>query len=175
MSDTKDIKTVFRKLTEKNEEIYGIPCVVDSVDIVAKTCYCIPIETGKADLMDVRLISDTDKNGFLMIPKVNSAVFVTMINNEAGFISMFSEVSEIQLNGDNYDGLIKVDDILNEINTRNTTIKTAITAALTSIDASIVALGGVSSSSSAFTAATASLTNILKATVINTTVKHGNG
>lgn len=79
------------------------------------------------------------------------------------------------MNGDAYGGLVKVEDLLSEINTRNTTFKTAITTALTSLDASIVALGGVSTSSAAFTAATASITNILKALVENTTVKHGNG
>ena len=172
---TKEIKTALKKILDPNQEIYGIPCTVDSVDVTARTCYCIPIETGKADLIDVRLIADTDKKGFLIIPKVGSVVFVTMINNEAGYVSMFSEVSEIQLNGDNYNGLIKVVDLLNEINTRNTTLKTAITTALTSIDAAIVSLGGASTSSAAFTAATTTITNILKATVENTTVKHGNG
>jgi hypothetical protein len=125
--------------------------------------------------MDVRLMTDTTKKGFYIIPKVGSLVIVSMINNEAGYVSLFSEVEEIQLNGDAYDGLIRVVELLNEINTRNTTLKTAITAALTSIDASIVSLGGASASSAAFTAATTTITNILKASVENTTVKHGNG
>lgn len=116
MSGTRDIKRALSKICERNEELYGIPCKVDSVDVTAKTCYCIPIETGKADLMDVRLMVDTTKNGFLIIPKVGSIVFVSMINNEAGYVSYFSEVEEIDLNGTNYGGIPIVQNLVNKLN-----------------------------------------------------------
>lgn len=155
------------------DEIYSIPCTVDSVDTSSKVCYCVPLD-GRGDLQDVRLMAD-NTTGLLIIPKVNSIVLVTMINDTTGYLAMFSEIESIALNGDNYDGLIKVQELLTEINNRNTTLKTAITTALTSLDASIVALGGASVSASAFTAATATIVNILNSQVINTTVKHGNG
>lgn len=167
------IRKSIREIAKNDGEMYSVVCTVDSVNTSAKTCKCVPVD-GKADLLGVRLMAQ-NQTGFYIIPKVNSVVVVTMTNGFTGYVAMFSEVQEIQLNGSNYDGLIKVEDVLSAINTRNTTFKTAITAALTSIDASIVALGGASVSSAAFTAATASITNILKASVENTTVKHGNG
>jgi hypothetical protein len=144
------------------------------VDEVKKTAYCIPLDESKADIMDVRLIAD-NKTGLFMVPKKGSIVIVSFISNEAAYVSMFSEVDKILLNGDANGGLIKIQDLLTEVNNRNTTFKTAITAALTSIDASIAALGGASASAAAFATATAAITNILKATIENTTVKHGNG
>lgn len=172
MSDILDIKSALQMAAKDGSEANFILCTVESVDTAKKTCVCEPV-SGGAELMGVKLMAK-NQTGFYIIPSVNSHV-VVCVQNDLSYVTMFSEVDEIQLNGNNYDGLIKVVDLLNEINTRNTTLKTAITAALTSIDASIVSLGGASTSSAAFTAATASLTNILKASVINNTVKHGNG
>ena len=174
MGNKSDVINALKALTSTTDEIYSIACKVDSVDTVEKTCYCIPID-GSADLQNIRLITDTSKVGFMIIPSINSYVLVTMLSETNGYVAMFSEVDEILLNGDAYDGLMKVTETLSEVNTRFATLKTAVTTALTSIDAAIVSLGGVSTSSAAFSAATATLTNILKTQVINTTVKHGNG
>ena len=166
------IKEAIKFLSKDGNEAQFVLCTVQSIDTTKKTCVCEPLSNG-AELMDVKLMAKNQK-GFYIIPDIDSQVIVCVQEN-LSFITMFSEVSEIQLNGDNYYGLIRVVELLNEINTRNTTFKAAITAALTSIDASIVSLGGASASSAAFTAATATITNILKASVENTTVKHGNG
>lgn len=173
MGSKLDTKKALRKLMETGDEIYSIPCTVDSVDLVEKTCYCIPLDK-RGDLQGVRLIAD-NKKGFLIIPVINSVVLVTMINDTTGYVAMFSEVDEIQLNSDTFGGVMKITETLSEVNTRFATLKTAILAALTSIDASIVSLGGVSASATAFTTATATITNILKTQVENTKVKHGNG
>ena len=167
---TKEIKTALKKILDPNQEIYGIPCTVDSVDVTARTCYCIPLETGKADLMDVRLIADTDKKGFLIIPKVGSVVFVTMINNEAGYVSMFSEVSEIQLNGDNYDGIPIVGNLVQKLNNLENAFNQFVILynAHTHVETSTNTL--VPS-----TLNTNVLTTTTQAMLENLTVKHGNG
>lgn len=169
-----EIRKAIKTITKDDKEVFGTRCTVKSVNLTKNTCYCLPLDTSKADLVNVQLIAD-EQTGFLLIPAVNSIVTVEYLSNEQYYVSQFSSLQKILLNGDAYGGLVKVEDLLSEINTRNTTFKTAITTALTSLDASIVALGGVSTSSAAFTAATASITNILKALVENTTVKHGNG
>ncbi len=166
------IKDAIKFLSKDGNETQFVLCTVESINTTNKTCVCEPV-SGGAEIMGVKLMAK-NQTGFYIIPEVDSHVIVCVQEN-LSYVTMFSEVSEIQLNGDNYNGLIKVVDLLNEINTRNTTLKTAITTALTSIDASIVSLGGASTSSAAFTAATTTITNILKATVENTTVKHGNG
>jgi hypothetical protein len=61
-------------------------------------------------------MTDTTKKGFYIIPKVGSLVIVSMINNEAGYVSLFSEVQEIQLNGDNYDGIPIVGNLVQKLN-----------------------------------------------------------
>jgi hypothetical protein len=173
MSNLTDIKDALKLAVKNGDDTYSIVCTVESIDTTRKTCVCEPVGGG-AELMGVKLMAK-NQTGFYIIPKVNSQVIVTITPEFVAYVAMFSEVSEIHLNGSDNSGVIKVVELLNEINTRNTTLKTAITTALTSIDASIVALGGVSSSGAAFTAATATLTNILKASVESTTVKHGNG
>ena len=114
MGATRDIKKALMDITQRNDEIYTIACTVDSVDSVNKTCYCIPIDKS-GDLQDVRLIAD-NKVGFYIIPTVNSIVLVTMLNNTTGYVSMFSEVDEIQLNGDAYGGIPIVQNLVNKLN-----------------------------------------------------------
>ncbi len=169
---TEGIKEAIAKMSKDGSEAHIVLCTVDSVDLTKNTCTCIPVIEG-ADLLGVKLMAK-NQVGFLIIPKVDSHVIVCVQNNTS-YVAMFSEVDEIQLNGDAYGGVIKVDDWLQAYNTQITTLKTAITAALTSIDASIVALGGASVSSPAFTAATATITNVQASTIINNTVKHGDG
>lgn len=169
-----EIRKAIKTITKDDKEVFGTRCTVKSVNLTKNTCYCLPLDTSKADLVNVQLIAD-EQTGFLLIPAVNSIVTVEYLSNEQYYVSQFSKLQLIKLNGDANGGLIKVDDWLQSYNTQITTLKTAITAALTSIDASIVALGGASVSSPAFTAATASITNVLANTITNTTVKHGNG
>lgn len=165
------IKESLKNLSKDGTETRLVLCTVDSVDSVKKTCTCIPI-SGGADLLSVKLIAK-NQTGFYIIPSVDSHVVVSIQDN-LSFVSMFSKVDEIQLIGDSFGGVIKVDSWLQSYNTQITTLKTAITAALTSIDASIVALGGASVSSPAFTAATATITNVLASAITNSKVKHGN-
>jgi hypothetical protein len=109
-----DIKKSLKKLMETSDEIYTIPCTVDSVDLAEKTCYCIPLDK-RGDLQGVRLMAD-NKVGFYIIPKVNSVVLVTMINETTGYVAMFSQVDEIQLNGDLYGGVPIVQNLVNKLN-----------------------------------------------------------
>lgn len=169
-----EIRKAIKTITKDDKEVYGTRCTVKSVNLTTNTCYCLPLDESKADLVNVQLIAD-DQTGFLLIPAVNSIVTVEYLSNEQYYVSQFSKLQGMQLNGDVNGGLIKIEDLLSAINTRNTTLKTAIAAALTSIDASIVALGGASVSATAFTAATTTITDILKVTIENTTVRHGNG
>lgn len=125
MGANTDIKNAFKKLTETNDEIYSIVCTVDSIDLTDKTCYCIPLNKS-GDLQGVRLMSD-NKTGFLIIPRVNSIVLVTMLNETTGYVAMFSEVDEIQLNGDNYGGIPIIQNLVNKLNNLETAFNTHVT------------------------------------------------
>lgn len=96
------------------QELYSIPCTVYSVDTTEKTCYCIPLDK-RGDLQGVRLMADNTV-GFWMIPKVNSIVIVTMINEATGYVAQCSEFDFMYLNGDAYGGLVKVKELTDKIN-----------------------------------------------------------
>lgn len=166
------IKEAVRALSKTNNEINCIVCTVDSIDTTKKTCYCLPIDESKADLMNVRLMAD-NKTGFLIIPKVGSVVIVSYISNEMTYVSMFSEVDEIQLNGDNYGGLVRIQELTDKLNN----LENAFNQHLVLYNAHTHA--GVTSGGSSTAVPTAVDTNVLTPTVKteleNQTVKHGNG
>lgn len=155
-----NIKDLIQQLA-KTENTDCILCTVNSIDLTAKTCYCIPIN-GDADLIDVKLIAN-DNKGFLLIPEVDSVVIVSNIQNSSYYVSMFSKVSEIQLNGDDYNGLIKIDDLTTSLNTIINNINTQLGLIAT----------GISTGGGSYTPTL--LTTLNKTTYENTTVKHGGG
>lgn len=107
-------------------EIYGIPCVVDSVDETDLLCDCTPVN-GDATFLDVRLQAGTGV-GVVMIPKIGSVVMVQPINNQTGYISLYSQIESIKLLNGSYGGLIKIDDIVNKLNTIESDINALKTA-----------------------------------------------
>lgn len=171
MSLNEDIKNAIRSIAEKHEEIYSIVCTVDDVDIAGKTCNCSPIN-GDAKLLNVRLMTDVTKVGIFVTPSVNSQVMVTMINKYTGFVSMFSELDEIQLNGLDKDGLVVIADLITKLNNLENTLNTHIGLYNAHIHA-----GGVISGNTAIpsTIDTNTLTPTTQAELENTTVKHGTG
>lgn len=172
MSWKDDIKKAVRGINGQGQELYSLICKVDSVDITNKTCYCIPLSEGGGDLQNVRLMSD-NKIGFLIKPKIGSIVLVTMLNKATGYVSMFSEVDEILLNGDAYGGLVRIQELTNKINNLENAFNNFVTLY------NLHTHGGVTSGPSATTppviANNTTLTPTQQAELENLTVKHGNG
>lgn len=113
MSLNDDIKKAIQTLAGE-VDINTVVCKVSNIDTTKNTCTCTPID-GTAEILGVRLMAGSSK-GFLIIPKDNSIVIVNMINSFTGYVSMFSEVDKIYLNGDTYSGLVKIDDLVNKLN-----------------------------------------------------------
>jgi hypothetical protein len=164
------IRKAVREMSKTGDEVYSIVCKVDSVNASEKTCDCSPVD-GKADLLGVRLMAQ-NQTGFYIIPKVDSIVVVTMINGFTGYVAMFSEVDEIQLNGDNYDGLVMVQELTDKLNNLENAFNNHILAYNTHTHAGVTS--GFSS-----TAITTPDTQVLTPTtqieIENITVKQGNG
>lgn len=158
---SKELIDALRSVTKPNNNGYSKVCTVDSVDLTNLTCYCVPINND-ADIQEVRLMANID-NGFLLIPEVDSIVVVSFLSDSSAFISMVSKVSEIQLNGTNYGGLIKIDDLTSSINSMINNINLQFTA----ISAGISGAGG--------TYTPTPLTTFNKTTYENLSTKHGNG
>lgn len=175
-----EIKKALIKLIEEVSPHHDCVCSVTSVNLTDLTCLCEPIN-GDADIVDVRLITDESK-GFVIIPPVGSKVTVSFLNDSTAYVSQFSTVSEIRLNGTNYDGLVKINDLvtkLNNLETRVNLIVTDLAALATAMNAlgAVPVLGTVlgAAITTAIANAITPLTPTIKANLENTTVKHGNG
>jgi hypothetical protein len=170
MSSKQDIITAIRQIANIGDEVYSIVCKVKqgSVDLNEKTCICVPIN-GDAEIWDVKLMAK-NQTGLFIIPKDNSDVIVTMTNKTSGYVAMFSELEEIQLNGDNEDGLVKINDLVTKLNN----LESAFNQHILLYNAHIHS-GGTISGSTAVPAVvdTQSLTPTIKNDLENTKVKHG--
>lgn len=164
------IRSAVKEMSKTGDEVYSIVCKVLSVNISEKTCDCEPID-GKADLLDVRLMAQS-QTGFFITPKVNSIVVVTMINGFTGYVAMFSEISEIQLNGSNYDGLPQIQVMVDKYNNLEQKVNDLIIACSSQIVT--LAPSGTFPLASFFASVTP-LTPTTQVELENITVKHGNG
>lgn len=158
---SKELRDALKTLTKPNNDGYGKVCTVDSVDLVNRTCYCIPINED-ADVTEVRLMANID-NGFLLIPEVNSIVVVSFLSDSSAYVALVSKVSEVQLNGTNFNGLIKIDEQTAKLNQLVTELQTQLGLIATGI-----AAGGGS-----YTPATLSTFN--KTDYENIKIKQGDG
>ena len=172
MGLNEDIKNAIRGIAEKHEEVYSIVCTVNDVDISGKTCNCSPIN-GDAKLLNVRLMTDVTKVGIFVTPSVNSQVMVTMINKYTGYVSMFSELDEIQLNGKNKNGLVQVTDLVTKLNN----LENKLNSLITTFNAWTPAPndGGAALKSVLATWVATSLSPTTKIELENKTVLHGTG
>jgi hypothetical protein len=130
---SKDLRDALRSLVKPNNDGFAKVCTVDSVDLVNLICYCIPLN-GDADLVGVRLMANID-NGFLLIPEVDSIVVVSFLSDSSAYVSLVSKVSEVNLNGKNFDGLVKINEqtaklnqLVNELQAQLILIASGITA-----------------------------------------------
>lgn len=161
MADKNKIAEAIKELAKTDDELYSIVCEVSSVDTSLITCVCTPLN-GNAEILGVRLMAQST-TGILIIPTVGSRVVVTMLNKFTGYLAMFSEVESIDLNGNNYDGLVRINDLTTKLNA----LVNAINVQLPLIATGIIAGGG------AYTPTLMTVFN--KTDYENITIKHGNG
>ena len=114
---TQDIADLIRKLADNKEEIYSIPCKV--LEVNGETADLAPLN-GDANLLAVRLIAGASSTPLLITPAVDSVVIATFLSKDTAFISLYSEIETIQLRGDQYGGLIKIDELTTQLGRINT-------------------------------------------------------
>jgi hypothetical protein len=121
MSYKADIRTAIRKLSGTDqEELYAIPGTVTAVN--GKTCNVAPLDES-GDLLEMRLQAD-DVTGLLITPKVGSLVFVTMMSKTDGFVSMFSAVEKVEINGSEFGGLVNAKELKQQLDHNNAILNT---------------------------------------------------
>ncbi len=163
------------------------------VNVEDDRCECEPLQGG-AKFLDVRLRSILDDNtdGLLLIPKKNSVVLIGIIenNDSAAFLLQCSEIEElkfknaggmtidvlkdiVKLNGDQCKGLVKLDELkdnLDAIKDYLSALKTAVSSGLTAVGVAMAANGPAGATS--FESAMASQVLNFK-NMENKNVKHG--
>lgn len=161
------IKDAIKFLSKDGNETQFVLCTVESINTTNKTCVCEPV-SGGAEIMGVKLMAK-NQTGFYIIPEVDSHVIVCVQEN-LSYVTMFSEVSEIQLNGDNYDGIPIVGNLVQKLNNLENAFNQFVILynAHTHVETSTNTL--VPS-----TLNTSVLITTTTAMLRNTTVKHGNG
>lgn len=179
MSEISDILSSIKTLIHRYQsDTKPMPGKVVSVDLTKKTCVVSPIN-GDADVLDVRLQAAVTIKGSIVVPTVGSAVMVSMINKQTGFISMYSQVDSILLDGDKYGGLVKLLDpddptagILKKVNN----LENQINNILVVLKGTIIPLApsGTYPFASLYASINA-LTTTAQADLENTKVKQGNG
>lgn len=169
---SKDLIDALRSLTKPNNDGYSKVCKVDKIDLTDNTCYCIPIN-GDADIVGVRIIANQD-NGFLLVPEVDSVVVVSFLSDSSAYVSMTSKLSEIQLNGKNYDGLVKINDLVDKLNALENKVNSIISTFNTHTHP-YVNVSSPATTSPSTSPITGTLTPTQKIDLENSTVKQGNG
>lgn len=165
---------------------------VVKVDEVKYTCTVMPLDSD-AEIFKVRLkpTIDNEKNGIIAIPSVDSFVIVGLLNNnensafvvwcsnikkyyivgEGGNTLEFKDDGTILINGDAHAGLVKVAELVTQINKMESdlnSIKTAFNAWVV-----VGGDGGAALKALSATWAASPITQTVKANIENTRVKHG--
>lgn len=167
MSLNDDIKKAIKTLASE-VDINTVVCKVSNINTTKNTCTCTPID-GTAEILGVRLMAENSK-GFLIIPKDGTTVIVNMINTFTGYISMFSEVDKIYLNGDTYSGLVKIDDLITKLNNLENKVNELVLYSQTHIHSGGTIMGSTGTGTPPITT---NLTPTIKNDLENKNVVHG--
>jgi len=119
-----NIKEAIHRLVDEKLAIQVQLAKVVSVDETAMTC---DATIDNLEVFDIRLRSviDSQDKGVLVVPKLGSYVLVGLIDNkiESAFVCGFGEVDkvrimcdDIEFNGGEFGGLVKSQEVANEVN-----------------------------------------------------------
>jgi hypothetical protein len=150
----------------------SVKCTVaEAVNMTDLTVRCTPID-GTADILAVQLIAEVTP-GLLVIPSVGSIVTVTFIDDVSAYISQFGGIDSMELNGDTYNGLVKVAELTTKLNNLENKVNALVNYTATHVHAGVTVGAGVTGVTA--TPVVGTLTPTVQTDIENLTVKHGNG
>jgi len=175
------IEALTEFVRQKSVSINSVICKVTEYSAPTKTYYCTPIG-DYADIQQVKIIADSTKDGYIIYPKVGSVVIVSMINENTGYIALFSEVDEVHFAGVNYGGIAKTEQLKTKYNNLETRVNLLVTD-LTALATAMNSLGTTPLTGSALGAAiTTAISNAITPLTLTTQVEisssvvlHGDG
>lgn len=119
MADSAKISQALRELVLRGKQSIDnlIICTVVSVDGV--TCVCQPLDEDEAEI-NARLASENSDSLFLLTPSIDSIVgLIPFDDSDASeyLVVLYSAIESIKLRGDQFGGLIKIEELVDKINT----------------------------------------------------------
>jgi len=108
-----NIGDLIKQLAATDDEIYSIVCKV--VEVSGEFAELAPLN-GDANILGVKLLAGTSSTPLLITPSKDSVVIATFLSRDTAFISLYSEIESVQIRGDQYGGLIKIDDLVGKLN-----------------------------------------------------------
>ena len=96
MTQEENIAGAIKTITKSSDEIYAKVCKVLEVNESEKTVDVKPIDDS-AEIFDVRLQAESDTNGLVIYPKVDSMVLVVFINKNSAAVVNTSEIEKLDL------------------------------------------------------------------------------
>lgn len=112
-----DIAETIQELagTRNQDEVKLYQAIVNSVDIANRMCNVTTI-TGNATLtFDAQLMAGI-ADGILIVPEVESYVFVLKSKYTIPFVILYSDIDNFSLMGGEFGGLVKVAELTQKIN-----------------------------------------------------------
>jgi hypothetical protein len=175
------VRFALRRALESINPKFNKTCIVKSVSANPTTglmtCDCEAIE-DKTVLEDVRLVADfkdtANTTGFVLIPKVNSIVIVSFLGDSEYYISMVSDVDNIFINGNNYEGIVKAVELTDKLNALENKVNSIIST-FNSHTHPYLNVTTPATTSPSTSPVSGTLTPTQKTDIENNTVKHGNG
>lgn len=119
MTREERIEKAFVDLIHEKVPVITIPAKVTAVDADKGTCDVEFIDDDLAPHKSVHLYAGVNaEKGLLVLPKTGSNVYVSIVNNNPqwAFVSLFTEIEEIRLRGNDMGGLIKIEELIKRLN-----------------------------------------------------------
>jgi hypothetical protein len=112
-----DIATAIRMITNTHltDKVRMFDAEVNDVSMTDRTCEVTMIGGKSANTLTVRLMASSD-DGLLMKPTIGSTIVVMMSEYTAPFVAKYSGVDSITMLGGDLKGLVKVDDLVTQLN-----------------------------------------------------------
>ena len=111
--NTQNLKDLIRNRAKGDEELYSLPCEVVSID-TDNLAELKPLN-GDPNLLDVHLLAGAAESPVLITPAAGSVVLATFLSKDTAFISLYSEVESVQLRGEQFGGLIKIEELVSQL------------------------------------------------------------
>lgn len=132
MESENEIRDAIGKFVDERTNVFKpIFATVLSVNETERTCVVDPIN-DEANIFDVKILADPT-TGWFMMPSVDSTVVVSMLDKDNAFVVLYSKIDKIifaienqtlqvdstgfVFNGGNFNGLVKVAELVQKLNT----------------------------------------------------------